>query len=126
MDEVELGAFLDAQRYCVLATATGSGRPIARPVAFLVLDASVWLATVDGSRLRNLRRTPWVSIVVSVGDSGAHQAVVIDGPVAITRDPPERVLAAWTARHGSDPDWADAWAEVQPERLVSYSAAHIR
>ena len=122
MDATELGALFAAHRYCVLATASGRGRPLARPVAFLVLDASVWLATVDGSRLRNLRRTPWVSIVVSVGDPGAHQAVVIDGSVTTTTVPPERVRNAWVARHRSEADWADAWAEVRPERLFSYSA----
>lgn len=125
MDATELGAFLNAHRYCVLATATSAGKPVARPVAFLALDASVWLATVNGSRLRNLRRTPWVSIVVSVGDPGSHQAVVIDGPVTITTVPPERVRTAWASRHGSQPDWADAWVEVRPERLLSYSAVRV-
>lgn len=123
MDATELGEFFDAHRYCVLATASESGRPIARPVAFLVLDASVWLATVEGSRLRNLRRTPWVSIVVSAGDPGNHQAAVIDGAVTTTTGAPERVLTAWAAKHGSAADWADAWAQVSPERLFSYSAA---
>jgi nitroimidazol reductase NimA-like FMN-containing flavoprotein (pyridoxamine 5'-phosphate oxidase superfamily) len=123
MDAEELGAFLEAHRYCVLATTSGKGRPLARPVAFLVVDRSVWLATVDGSRLRNLRRTPWVSIVVSVGEPGGHQAVVIDGSVTTTTDAPPSVREAWAARHGSEPDWADAWAEVHPDRLVSYSAA---
>jgi nitroimidazol reductase NimA-like FMN-containing flavoprotein (pyridoxamine 5'-phosphate oxidase superfamily) len=123
MDAEELEVFLGAHRYCVLATASSKGRPLARPVAFLVLDTSVWLATVDGSRLRNLRRTPWVSIVISVGDAGAHQAVVIDGPVTTTADAPPSVREAWVARHGSEPEWADAWAEVRPDRLISYSAA---
>ena len=100
----------------------GRGRPLARPVAFLVHDASVWLATVDGSRLRNLRRTPWVSLVVSAGDAGVHEAVVIDGPVTITELASEPVRSAWAARHGSEAEWADAWAEVHPERLLSYSA----
>ena len=126
MDTAELGAFFDAHRYCVLATATSKGRPLARPVAFLVLDTSVWLATVNGSRLRNLRRTPWVSIVVSVGEPGAHQAVVIDGSVTTTTVAPEPVRTAWASRHGSEADWADAWIEVYPDRLLSYSARKNR
>lgn len=123
MDAGELGAFFEAHHYCVVATTSSRGRPVARPVAFLVLDASVWLATVEGSRLRNLRRTPWVSLVVAVGDRGAHQAVLIDGSVTTTTVPPDGVLTAWAARHGSPADWADAWVQVSPERLLSYSAA---
>jgi nitroimidazol reductase NimA-like FMN-containing flavoprotein (pyridoxamine 5'-phosphate oxidase superfamily) len=122
MDGDELAAFFETHGYCVLATATASGHPIARPVAFTVCEASVWLATVEGVRLRNLRRTPWVSIVISIGDRGEHEVVVIDGTVDIMVSPPERVSAAWAARHGSAPDWADAWAEVRPTRLLSHSA----
>lgn len=58
MNTGELGVFLDAHRYCVLATVTSVGRPLARPVAYTPVGASIWLATVAGSRLRNLRRTP--------------------------------------------------------------------
>jgi nitroimidazol reductase NimA-like FMN-containing flavoprotein (pyridoxamine 5'-phosphate oxidase superfamily) len=122
MGATELGAFLNTHRYCVLATTSGKGRPVARPVAFLVLDASVWLATVDGSRLRNVLRTPWVSIAVSAGDPGSHQAVVIDGPVTTTAVAPDRVRTAWAARHRSAADWAEAWCEVHPDRLLSYSS----
>jgi hypothetical protein len=64
-------------------------------VAFLVFGATVWLATVEGNRLQNLRRTPWLSIVVSVGEPETHQAVVIDGPVATMIAPPKEVLKAW-------------------------------
>ena len=126
MDAGELGAFVDAHRYCVLATVTGRGKPLARPVAYLVFDTSVWLATVDGSRLRNLRRTPWVSLVISVGEPGAHQAVAIDGAATTMPDAPLPVRIAWAARHGSEPGWADAWVEVRPDRLISYSAAKDR
>jgi nitroimidazol reductase NimA-like FMN-containing flavoprotein (pyridoxamine 5'-phosphate oxidase superfamily) len=61
MDADELRWFLDAHRYCVLATATSKGRPAARPDAFTVVGASFWFATVAGARLRNLQRTPWAS-----------------------------------------------------------------
>jgi nitroimidazol reductase NimA-like FMN-containing flavoprotein (pyridoxamine 5'-phosphate oxidase superfamily) len=123
MSATELGEFLEAHRYCVLATVSPAGRPFARPVSFTVVGSSFWLATVAGSRLRNLRRAPWVSIVVSDGDAGAHRAVVIDGPATITEAPPDSVRSAWSARHGSRADWAVAWVDVGPERLVSYSAA---
>ena len=50
-----LAAFLDSQRFCVLATVTASGRPQARPVRFAVADCAFWIATVGGARLRNVR-----------------------------------------------------------------------
>jgi len=123
MDAAELRAFLDEHRYCVLATATARACPMARPVAFTVVGASFWFATVAGARLRNLEQAPWASIVIAEGDAGEHRAVAVDGPVTITRQPSERLLTAWETRHGSRADWAAAWFEIQPTRLISYSAA---
>jgi nitroimidazol reductase NimA-like FMN-containing flavoprotein (pyridoxamine 5'-phosphate oxidase superfamily) len=122
MDAAQLRSFLDGHRYCVLATTTAQLHPVARPVAFTVIGASFWFATVAGPRLRNLERTPWASIVVAEGDDGEHRAVAVDGPATITRQPSEQVLAGWEARHRSRAEWAAAWFEIQPARLISYSA----
>ena len=122
MDPARLAAFLDARRYCVLATTTAKRHAQARPVAFTVLGASFWFATVAGDRLRNLERTPWASVVVSEGERGVHRAVVADGPVTVA-EPPEELLAAWESRHGSRAAWASAWFELNPTRLFSYGAA---
>lgn len=119
MGPAELAAFLDARRYCVLATTTAKGHAQARPVAFTALGASFWFATVAGDRLRNLERTPWASAVVSEGERGVHRAVVADGPVTLAA-PSEELLAAWEARHGSRADWASSWFELTPARLFSY------
>jgi nitroimidazol reductase NimA-like FMN-containing flavoprotein (pyridoxamine 5'-phosphate oxidase superfamily) len=122
MDAAQLRSFLDGHRYCVLATTTAQLHPVARPVAFTVIGASFWFATVAGPRLRNLERTPWASIVVAEGDAGEHRAVAVDGSATITRQPSEQLLAGWEARHGSRAEWAAAWFEIQPARLISYSA----
>jgi nitroimidazol reductase NimA-like FMN-containing flavoprotein (pyridoxamine 5'-phosphate oxidase superfamily) len=124
MDAEQLRSFLDRNRYCVLATTTAQLHPVARPVAFTVIGASFWCATVAGPRLRNLQRTPWASIVVAEGDAGEHHAVAVDGPVTIIDHPSERLLATWEARHGSRADWAAAWCEIHPSRLISYSATN--
>ncbi len=124
MDAQELGSFLDAHRYCVLATVSPREHPVARPVAFTVVGARFWFATVAGPRLRNLEGTPWASIVVSEGDAGDHRAVAVDGPATITRVASEELLAVWEARHESRAEWAAAWVEIQPTRLISYSAAN--
>ena len=123
MGAAELAAFLDERLYCVLATTTGAGHAQARPVGFIVLDGAFWFATVAGGRLRNLRRTPWASVVVAEGEGEAHRAVAVDGPVSILEQPPDGLPAAWEARFGTEPAWAVAWLELRPERLFSYTRA---
>jgi nitroimidazol reductase NimA-like FMN-containing flavoprotein (pyridoxamine 5'-phosphate oxidase superfamily) len=122
MDSAQLAAFLDERRFCVLATTTTRGHAQARPVAFTVLGASFWFATVAGSRLRNLERMPWASVVAADGERGFHRAVAADGPTTIVEQPAEELLAAWEARHGSRADWASAWFELEPARVFSYRA----
>ena len=122
MDESQLGAFLTERRYCVLATTNADGHAIARPVAYAVLGAAFWFATVAGARLRNLERSPWASVVIEDGDGDAHRAVAVDGPVTITDQPAAEVLDAWEARHGRMAEWAVKWFELRPRRLVSYTA----
>lgn len=118
----QLRSFLEGRRYCVLATTNRQGHAVARPVAFTVLGASFWFATVTGARLRNLERLPWVSTVIEDGDGDSHRAVAVDGPVTVSGAAPEPLLDAWAARHGSRAAWAAAWFELRPERLLSYAA----
>jgi nitroimidazol reductase NimA-like FMN-containing flavoprotein (pyridoxamine 5'-phosphate oxidase superfamily) len=122
MSAEALASFLDDRRYCVLATTTTRGHAQARPVGFAVFDGSFWFATVEGGRLQNVRRTPWVSVVVTEGEGKAHRAVAADGPVTVVDRPPADVLAAWEARFGSRAEWASAWFELRPKRLFSYTA----
>jgi hypothetical protein len=98
-------------------------RPQARPVAFIPFGDALWFATGASGRLRNLERTPWISVVVSEGERDQHRAVVADGPVTISDAPPEGLLDIWEDRFGSRADWAVAWFELRPERLYSYSSA---
>jgi predicted nuclease with RNAse H fold/nitroimidazol reductase NimA-like FMN-containing flavoprotein (pyridoxamine 5'-phosphate oxidase superfamily) len=116
----ELRAFLDERRYCVLATAAARGRAQARPVGFAVYGDAFWFASVEGGRLRNLRRTAWASVVVSEGEGQDHRAVVAEGPVTVHPEPPTGLLALWQERFGSQPDWAVAWLELRPARIFSY------
>src|SRR5207248_3147030 len=102
-------------------TASAARRAQARPVGFTLFADAFWFATVAGGRLRNLEREPWASVVVSEGEGSAHRAVAADGPVTIHREPPTGLLALWEERFGSNPEWAAAWLELQPERLFSYA-----
>jgi general stress protein 26 len=123
MDAARLRLFLEQHHYCVLATTTVRGHAQARPVAFTVVGASLWFASVAGSRLRNLERTPWGSVVVTEGDRGSHQAVILEGPASVVGEPPDAVLSVWEHRHGSRAEWASAWFEIEPAFLFSYQAA---
>jgi nitroimidazol reductase NimA-like FMN-containing flavoprotein (pyridoxamine 5'-phosphate oxidase superfamily) len=122
MSRDELDDFLAARTYCVLATVTSKDRPQARPVAFTVLGDSIWFATVAGGRLRNLERSPWVSVVVDEGEGDEHRAVAADGPVRLFDEPPDGLLELWEKRFGSRAEWAVKWFELRPERLFSYRA----
>lgn len=122
MDAAALGSFLDEMRYCVLATTTGRGRPQARPVAFIVFTDAIWFGTGAGGRLTNVEAMPWVSVVISDRDGGAHRAVVADGPVAISGAAPDRLLELWEERFGSRAEWATHWLELRPRRVFSYAA----
>ena len=123
MGAVELESFLEERTFCVLATTTGKGRPQARPIAFAVFGDAFWFATVAGGRLRNLRRTPWGSVVISEGEGEEHRMVAADGPVTVVAELPEGLLEAWEQRTGSRAEWAAAWLELRPERLYSYTRA---
>ena len=114
MGHDELEAFLAERTYCVLATVTPAGRPQARPVAFTVFGDSIWFATVAGGRLRNLERTPWVSVVIAEGEGDEHRAVAADGPVTLFDEPPDGVLELWERRFGSRADWAAALVRAAP------------
>jgi nitroimidazol reductase NimA-like FMN-containing flavoprotein (pyridoxamine 5'-phosphate oxidase superfamily) len=135
LDAQGIGALLEERRYCVLATARPDGRAHASPVAFVVAGGAFWFGTVAGLRLRNLRATPWASLVVMIGERDedetegvTHRALTAEGPVAVYEgDARDRAFAplreAWVARHGHEPAWAVALVELRPERIFSHSAA---
>lgn len=126
MDGDDLRDFVGRLVYGVLATARPDGRAHAAPVAFSVEDGSVWVATVAGARLRNLRAKPWASLVVFEGQRGdSHRALTIEGPVRLHEGADFAAVRTgvdgrWTARHGQAPDWAVAFIELEPERVFSH------
>lgn len=129
LDAAGMAALFDENRYCVLATARRDGRAHAAPVAFVVADGSFWIATVQGLRLRNLRATPWASVVVMDGDADEgeegipHRALTAEGSVVLHEvDALARFEKQWLDRHTDAPDWATAFIELRPERLFSHAA----
>lgn len=124
LDAAGIADLIGRHRYCVLATGRPDGRAHAAPVAFVARDDALWFATVNGLRLRNLRATRWASLVVLEEDP--HSALTAEGPVLLYEG--EAFVQAfgplretWLDRHGREPDWAVALAELRPERVFSYS-----
>lgn len=77
-----------------------------------------WLPTMAGSvRERNLRGTPWLTMVIAEGDHPEHVAVIAEGPAEVVApaEVPADVRAAATA------DWVSAWVRLTAERLLSYA-----
>jgi general stress protein 26 len=126
----ELRDFLQRLAYGVLATARPDGRAHATPIAFSLEDGAFWIATVASVRLRNLRTNPWASLVLTEGQrTGRHSALTAEGPVTLHEGSAfdavrERLDKGWRARHGQAPDWAVAFIELRPERILSYRDAH--
>jgi hypothetical protein len=124
LDAAGIAALVGRHRYCVLATGRADGRAHAAPVAFALGEAAIWFATVEGLRLRNLRATGWAALVVM--EERPHRALTAEGPVVLHEgDAFPRAFQAlretWRERHGGEPDWAVALAELRPERVFSYS-----
>jgi Pyridoxamine 5'-phosphate oxidase len=124
LDPAGIAALVGRHRYCVLATGRADGRAHAAPVAFALGEAAIWFATVEGLRLRNLRATGWAALVVM--EESPHRALTAEGPVVLHEgDAFPRAFQAlretWRERHGGEPDWAVALAELRPERVFSYS-----
>ena len=124
-----LATLLGRHRYCVLASSRPDGRAHAAPVAFVVHEGAFWFPTVAGLRLRNLRARPWASVVVMEGDADVgedgqpHVALTAEGPVALHPIDDWRSLETeWLRRHTDPPTWAEALAELRPERLFSHAA----
>lgn len=115
---------LERNWYAVLATTRPDGRPHAAPVAFVVHDRRIWMASVAGAvRLRNIAHVPFASVVVSEGQGEHHVAVMIEGRATLHEAEPvvsAWLGAAWRERFGTTPDWAGTVIELAPDRLLSF------
>ena len=123
MSAAAVAAYLEHRRYLLIATVRADGRPHAAMSAFVFAAERFWLPTMEGTaRARNLRGTPYASLVVADGDSADHKAVLSEGPVTVVARPEQVAVASWEARDGKLPEWAECWLELRPEKLFSYDA----
>jgi hypothetical protein len=118
LSAAQLACYLDRRKFAVVCTGRADGRPHAAMSVFVRRGTTFWLPTMAGSvRERNLRRTPWLTMVIAEGDHPVHIAVIAEGPAEIVAlaDVPADVRAAMTG------DWVSEWIRVTAERLLSYA-----
>jgi general stress protein 26 len=118
LSPAQLASYLDRRAFGVVGSTRGDGRPHVAMSVYLRRDVTFWLPTMAGSvRERNLRGTPWLTMVIAEGDHPDHIAVIVEGPAEVIAPSavPADVRAAATA------DWVSAWIRLTAERLLSYA-----
>jgi general stress protein 26 len=119
LSAAQLASYLDRRAFAVVGSTRGDGRPHAAMSSYLRRGTTFWLPTVAGSvRERNLRGTPWLTMVIAEGDHGAHVVVILEGPAEIVT--PAEVPGE--VRSATQGDWVQAWIRLEAERLLSYAA----
>jgi hypothetical protein len=119
LSAAQLASYLDRRAFAVVGSARSDRRPHAAMSAYIRRGATFWLPTVaDSVRERNLRATPWLTMVIAEGDHGEHIAVLIEGPAEVVA--PAQVPA--DVRDGFTGDWVSAWIRLTAQRLLSYAA----
>jgi general stress protein 26 len=114
----QLAAFLDRRTFAVVGSGRADGRPHAAMSVYVRRGTTFWLPTMAGSvRERNVRRTPWLTLVIAEADHPVHIAVITEGPVEVVEPSqvPDDVRAAVTG------DWVNSWIRLTAERLLSYA-----
>jgi len=118
LSAAQLVSYLDRRTFAVVGSARADGRPHAAMSVYVRRGVTFWLPTMAGSvRERNLRGTPWLTMVIAEGDHPVHIAVLIEGPAEVVEPPqvPGDVRAAATS------DWVSTWIRLTAERLLSYA-----
>ena len=118
LSAAQLASYLGRRTFAVVGSVRADGRPHAAMSVYVRRGVTFWLPTMAGSvRERNLRGTPWLTMVIAEGDHPVHIAVLIEGPAEVVAPPevPADVRAAVTA------DGVSAWIRLTAERPLSYA-----
>ena len=118
LSAAQLASYLDRRAFAVVGSTRPDGRPHTAMSIFIRRGTTFWLPTMAGSvRERNLRSTPWLTMVIAEGDHPVHIAVLIEGPAEVIEPAgvPADVRAAATS------DWVQTWIRLSAERLLSYA-----
>jgi general stress protein 26 len=114
----QLASYLERRAFAVVSSTRPDGRPHTAMSIFIRRGTTFWLPTMAGSvRERNLRSTPWLTMVIAEGDHPVHIAVLIEGPAEVIE--PAQVPA--DVRAAATSDWVHTWIRLTAERLLSYA-----
>jgi hypothetical protein len=108
-----LASYLDRRAFAVVASTRDNGLPHAAMSLYIRRGVTFWLPTMAGSvRERNLRGTPWLTMVIAEGDHPEHIAVIIEGAAEVVAPPqvPSDVRARRHRRLGQHLDPPDGRA----------------
>ena len=113
----QLASYLDRRNFAVVGTTRRNGRPHAAMSVYIRRGVTFWLPTMAGPvRERNLRGTPWLTMVIAEADHPEHIAVIIEGP---------EVWERWEGA-AATPNWVSAWIRLSAERLLSYAGPNAQ
>src|SRR5262249_1794386 len=109
-----LASYRDRRVVAVVGSTRADGRPHAAMSVYVRRGTTFWLPTMaDSVRERNLRRTPWLTMVIAEGDHPVHIAVIAEGPAEILT--PQQVPAE--VRPAVTGDWGGEWISRTAHRL---------
>jgi hypothetical protein len=109
----QLTSYLTRREYAVVGTTRPDGRPHASMSMYVRSGSAFWLPAVAGSiRERNLRKNPWLTLVIAEGPA---EVVQLD-------DLPDDARAAVDRQHAQVWNWVDVWIVLKTKRVLSYAA----
>ncbi len=97
LSAAQLASYPGRRAFAVVGSNRPDGRPHTAMSVYIRRGATFWLPTMAGSaRERNLRTTPWMTMVIAEGDHPEHIAVLIEGIAEVVAPPqvPPDVRAA--------------------------------
>src|SRR5258706_15151672 len=81
LSAAQLASYLDRRAFAVVGSTRTDGRPHAAMSVYIRRGTTFWLPTMAGSaRERNLRGTPWLTMVIAEAGHPEHIAVFAEGP----------------------------------------------
>ena len=77
LSAAQLSSYLDRRAFAVAGSGRADGRPHAAMSVYIRCGAIIWLPTIARSvRERNLRATPWLTMVVADRTDPAHMTLI--------------------------------------------------
>jgi hypothetical protein len=123
MTGAQLAGYLERRTYALASSTRPDGRAHAAPTLFSVCAETFWLPTLGGAaRLGNVRAHPWLALSILEGEHDTHAAVLTEGPAEVVLSVPDEVRRITEVRNrGGSLDWATAWLQMTPQRLLSFA-----